>query len=287
MRSLLILTALICLLAPSFVRAEYRTWTEQASGRTLLAELREVNDGQATLRLQSGPTHQVDIKSLSEADLVYLGELGHFDLKAHRAAATREQLQQQLEGVVLGELLHQNAFEEMISGDTGWVHGNGLWSVENGELTGKEDPAQNHVAAAVWRAPLKDVVVLAECKFSGSSSIQYRFDADQGHLGGFSIEPENKRIVIPRQNYTRSDATPPTWLGSAPHEIEQDKWYPVILQSIGDTWTIYFDGEVYRGTDPSCAMEKSSFGFIVAGESASFRHLSIWEASMAVEAGSE
>ena len=281
MRTLFFLLPFI--LGLSIARAETRTWTDKATGRTLTAELRSASEGTISLAVRSGKTFDLEMTTLSDEDLVYLSEQGHFDLKAHRAEAVRSQLQEELEGITLGKLLHANLFEEMISPDTGWVFGNGKWSVEDGELRGEEDPAQNHVAAGLWRSSFKDVVVVAECKFSGASSILYRFDADKGHLGGFSIEPEKKRLIIPRQNYTRSDATPPTWLGSAPHEIEADKWYRVVLQSIGDTWTIHFDGEVFEGKDPACAMEKTSFGFIVAGQGAAFRNLSIWEASSAEE----
>lgn len=283
MKSFFVILTLLCLLGTSLATAEFRTWTERATGRTLTAEVSSASDGKVRLKLRSGKAVDLEMVTLSDGDLVYLSKLGHFDLKAHRAEAKRKQLQQQLKGIVIGKLLHENTFGEMISRDTGWVHGNGLWSVANGELNGEEDPAQKHVAAAVWRASFKDVVMVAECKFLGAKSILYRFDAAKGHLGGFVIEPGRNLVVIPRQNYTRTAATPPTWLKSARHEIEQEKWYRVILQSIGDTWTIHFDGKVYQATDPSCAVEKKSFGFIVAGQSASFRNLSIWEASRATE----
>lgn len=285
MKRLSLIYFLLCLFGTPVARAEFRTWTEKATGRTITAELRGVTESKARLVLQSGRAHDVEIMNLSDEDLAYLAEQGHFDLKGHQEKEKRAQLQAQVEGVVLGKLLHENDFEEMISSESGWVHGNGNWSVENGELQGKEDPAQHHVAAALWRSKFKDVVVFADCKFSGATSITYRFDAEKGHLGGFSIEAAKKRVVIPRQNYTRSDATPPTWLGSSEHEVEQEEWYPVILQSIGDTWTIHFDGKVYQGTDASCALEKTSFGFIVAGQSAFFRNLSIWEASADAEKG--
>ena len=95
----------------------------------------------------------------------------------------------------------------MISRDTGWVHGNGLWSVANGELNGEEDPAQKHVAAAVWRASSRMSSWLLSA-ILGAKSILYRFDAAKGHLGGFVIEPGRNLVVIPRQNYTRTAATP-------------------------------------------------------------------------------
>jgi len=279
MNKLIILISSILLLC-SPALAEPRTWTEKESGRTITASLEGVEDGKVQLVIQGRGAVEVDMVGLSDADLVFLSEQGYFDWKQHRAEQLRGQIQPKLQGAVLGELLHENQFTEMLSGEDGWVHGVGDWSVAEGELKGQEIPSENHVAAGKWNSAFTNVVVAAECKFSGATSISYRFDAQEGHLGGFSIEREKGRVIIPRQNYTRSDATPPTWLGSAEHEVEEEKWYPVILQSIGETWTIYFDGTVYQGSDPACALKKTNFGFIVAGESASFRNLSIWEADV-------
>jgi hypothetical protein len=104
---------LLCLLGISIARAEFRTWTERATGRTIAAELQGVTDGKARLILRSRRAHDIDILTLSDEDLVYLAGQGHFDWKGYTEKKNREKLQARVNGIVLGKLLHENSFEEI------------------------------------------------------------------------------------------------------------------------------------------------------------------------------
>ncbi len=257
-----------------------RVWTEAETNRQIKAKLARLEGDEALLILKGGRSVRVPVDRLSKSDILYLQELGEIQ-KPSQAEALSEEIAKRLQIARLGKVLKEADFSKPLSAEDGWVHGNGEWKSEGGILAGAERPEQNHVAACLWRNPLQDVVAAVEFRVSGADQVMFRFDAEKGHLGGFSISPTKGRITVAKQNYTRTPATPPGWLHSELYEVEENRWYSVIVESIGDTWVCHLDDHVIRGSDDACALPKKTFGFVVANQKAEFRNLVIWEASSA------
>lgn len=272
------LPLIIAITLPSLTQAEssLRTWTN-AEGKTIDAELLELNDGVATLRLENGRRYEVPLESLSEADNAYAAEW----TAAKEAAARAGEM-----GLTLGSLgdaIVETAFDEDTpatrKGDVlGWTAGIGEWRVEEGALIGDEVPADNHASSLTYRFEATHLIIQAQVQLGSAEVIAFacRDNVSPGlHLGRLYVTPDKLWI----QHMTGiAQTTTAEKLVTIDVELDPETWYEVTIEIVGDTYRATVGEEELEASHPRFADGKGIFALTNRGQGAKFRNVSLWHA---------
>ncbi|MEM0897079.1 MAG: SHD1 domain-containing protein [Verrucomicrobiota bacterium] len=272
------LSILIALTLSSVAGADssLRTWTN-SEGKTITAELVELNDGVATLRMDNGRRYQVPLETLSEADNEFAAEWTAAKEAEGRAGEM---------GVTLGsigDMIVETAFDEetpaIRKGDVlGWRAGIGEWRVEDGMLIGDEVPEDNHASSLTYRFEASHLIIQAQVQLGTSEQIAFacRDTVAPGlHLGRLYVTPEKLWI----QHMTGiSKTTTAERLVTVDVDLDPDDWYDVTIEIVGDTFRATVGEEELKASYPRFADPKGILALTNRGKGARFRNVSIWHA---------
>jgi hypothetical protein len=159
-----------------------------------------------------------------------------------------------------------------------WKPAKGKWEVVDGTLRGAELAADKH--GAVLRTPLKlkDIVIAYDVKLDGARTTSLSINGPKDHLARIIVAPNKFTVQRDDQDHEGPDKS--IVFLSKPADIKPGTWHTVVLEMVGDKMVGTLDGKlVGEGSDPTfAAKEKTSPGFTVAGENASFRNVRIYTA---------
>ncbi len=159
-----------------------------------------------------------------------------------------------------------------------WKPAKGKWEVSEGVLRGAELKADNH--GAVLRTPQKfqNIVIAYDVKLDGAKTTSLSINGPKDHLARIIVAPNRFAVQRDDQDHDGPDKAV-VFLNKA-MEIAPGTWHSVVLEMVGDRLVGTLDGSIVgQGSDPTfAAKEKTSPGFTVAGESASFRNVRIYTA---------
>tara|TARA_R110002096_G_scaffold377231_3_gene571096 strand:- start:338 stop:1201 length:864 start_codon:yes stop_codon:yes gene_type:complete len=272
------ITLLIALSLPSLALAEssLRSWTN-AEGKTITAELLELNDGVATLRLESGRRYEVSLATLSEADNEYAAEW----TAAKEAEARAGEMGLTLGSI--GDVIVETAFDEDTpatrKGDVlGWTAGIGEWRVEDGALIGDEVAEDSHASSLTYRFEATHLIIQAQVQLGSAEQIAFacRDNVSPGlHLGRLYITPDKLWI----QHMTGiSSTTTAEKLITLDVELDPEAWYDVTIEIVGDTYRATVGEEELEASHPRFADGKGIVALTNNGQGAKFRQVSLWHA---------
>jgi hypothetical protein len=194
------------------------------------------------------------------------------------------------------------------------------FAVENGTLKGTQTrdktvvspdgKSTNLAHAAVFglMLPTKDSVIEVRVKLAGALMIDVEFDdraytnSHYGHLcraqvrtNGVSIMDEregsqNNEIKALRADPTKKDEVAKRMAGKQvtyPAQIEQNKWYTLVVETVGDTMRVTLDGKpaAYLKSPGIGHATKSKIEFGVAGKDGFYDDLKIWNAEPVAASG--
>ena len=159
-----------------------------------------------------------------------------------------------------------------------WKAAKGKWEITDGTLRGSELKSDSH--GAVLRTPfkLKDLVIAYDVKLDGAKATTLSINGPKDHLARIIIAPN--RFVVQRDDQDHEGPDKAVVFLNKAMEIAPGTWHTVVLEMVGDKMVGTLDGKITgEGSDPTfAAKEKTSPGFTVAGESASFRNVRIYTA---------
>jgi hypothetical protein len=159
-----------------------------------------------------------------------------------------------------------------------WKAAKGRWELANGVWKGSELAEDKH--GAVIRLPnqLQDFIVEYEFRFDGARSTSLSINAVKDHMARISITPNS--VTIQRDDNDHEGPDKAVVFARFPADFAPGTWHKVRLEMVGDTLVGRVDDQVAWGSSELFKSTKAAPGFTVAGQSVSFRNLSIREASL-------
>lgn len=173
-----------------------------------------------------------------------------------------------------GQLVYENALGEK---PEGWTAPKGEWTAADGVLRGAEREADKHGAVMRMARPLTDFIVQYEVRLDGAKATSLSINDPKGHLARVSITPTSLRVTKDDHDHDGPDKV--EVFGALKADVKPGAWHTVRMELVGTELLGQVDGVIAFGTHEQLAAAKSNLGLTVAGQSASFRHLKIWEAT--------
>jgi len=213
-----------------------------------------------------------------------------------------------------GELLFSDDFESAQPAAV-WHKVVPTFTVEKGTLKGTQTRDQNipaadgkpavtaHAAVHGLEIPTKDSIVEVKIRFEGASMIDVEFDdrkytgSHYGHICRAQVRLNGVTIIDERDGNMRNDiyemrdpakkAERAKLLAGRqityPAKLEADKWYNLVVETVGDTMRVTIDGK------PAAFLKSSGIGHAtkskielgVAGKDGYFDDIKVWKAEPA------
>ena len=190
------------------------------------------------------------------------------------------------------------------------------FAVEKGTLKGTQTRTENipaadgkpavtaHAAVHGLEIPTKDSVVEVKIRFSGNTMMDVEFDdrkftgSHYGHLCRAQVRLNGVTIMDEKEGSMRNDvyemSKDPTKKAERaklmegrsatfPAKLEADKWYTLVVETVGDTMRVTIDGKPAGFLkSPGIAHEtKSKIELGVAGKDGFFDDIKVWNAEPA------
>lgn len=257
------------LLLVSFSLAgEMRTWTNQ-EGRTIEAEILSLEGDIATLKMTNGRKYEVPLSSLSESDATFARQW-----KAEQdalASAPRPKTEPVM--AKPGKVLYHSSLSEQ---DEGWRAAHGDWKSGEEGLSGIERAADDH--AAVFKRALNFTTAIIEFDFmlGETKGASFGIDDSSDHVCRVSLSSDGFQARKDDHDHEGPDVAKP--FNRIETELETDEWHTVRIEILGEEMLAQIGRDISLGADPLLAGEKTKCGFVVSGDTARFRNLTIWEA---------
>ncbi|HEY5314487.1 MAG TPA: hypothetical protein VIK18_18285 [Pirellulales bacterium] len=158
-----------------------------------------------------------------------------------------------------------------------WTMAKGRWEIVDGALQGAEIKSQMH--GAVMRHPLAfdNAVIQYSFKLDGSKMTSFSINDPKGHNCRVTIGPNG--FAVRKDDHDHAGPDKAVLLQNRAVKIEPGTWHTITIELLGPALLAQLDGgPVAFGENPALDVKKSNIGLTVAGESASFKQLHIWEA---------
>lgn len=199
-----------------------------------------------------------------------------------------------------GELMFSDDFERTELGD--WKVIIPGFKVADGVLVATQDRADHGSVGRVY-LPMKDVIVSFRFKLAGSPTFNVVFDdknhkgSHAGHICRVAVAAKQIRLGDDKEGVMRNDifemrrdparkaAADKLIVGrgaAVKADIEQERWYAMTIEVVGDEMRVSLDGEAlgYLQSPGLAHPTKESVHFTVNGNAAHFDDVTIWQAKV-------
>jgi hypothetical protein len=158
-----------------------------------------------------------------------------------------------------------------------WVSPKGKWESDNGALRGAEKPEDKHGAVNRHKEALGNAVIQFSAKLDGCKMVTLSINDAKGHLCRLLIRPDGFTLQKDDHDHDGPDKAAVFQVVKAP--VETGKWHTFTLEMLGREMLASMDGQyVGFGAHEAIETPKADIGLTVAGQSACFKELKIWEA---------
>lgn len=160
-----------------------------------------------------------------------------------------------------------------------WKVGKGKWEPVDGAIRGAELKDDMHGAVARRDLAVKDAVIAFSFKLDGAKQISLSLNGAKGHISRVRITP--KSVVVQKDDQDgKNGPDTAAVLDTATVDIKTGEWHTLVVELRGPDILATLDGKhTAFGTHEAIAKEKANFGLTVAGETASFKGLKVYEAT--------
>jgi len=158
----------------------------------------------------------------------------------------------------------------------GWRMAKGKWETTDGALKGAEIKADMHGAVARYPLEFKDVVIQYDVRVDGCKMTTLSINDAKEHVCRVLINKDG--FTAQKDDHDHAGPDKAVKFGTAKMDIKPGEWKTVVMELKGKEMVAHIDGKAVAGADDMIDVSKANFGFTVAGESASFRNLKVWEA---------
>jgi hypothetical protein len=173
-----------------------------------------------------------------------------------------------------GKLLHREKLSAPFAKE--WTANKGKWEVVAGALRGAELKADMHGAVRRLPLPFTGAIIQYDFKLDGARQTTLSINAAKGHVCRVLIRPDG--FVVQKDKDKKTDEKAAV-LGRCQVAIAPGEWHTLTVELLGKEMLASLDGKnIAFGAHPGIDVPKANLGLTVAGESVSFRNLSVWEA---------
>lgn len=160
-----------------------------------------------------------------------------------------------------------------------WKVGKGEWKPVDGALRGAEVAADMHGAVARRNLDMKDTVIAVSFKLDGAKAISLSFNGAKGHVSRVRVTPTGVSVQKDDQD-GKNGPDKAAVLDTASVTIKPGEWHHLVVELRGADLLATLDGKhTTFGTHEAIAKDRTNLGLTVAGETASWKGLKVWEAS--------
>ena len=157
-----------------------------------------------------------------------------------------------------------------------WKIAKGTWAVADGSLKGTENPTDMHAAVLRHDLKLHDLVATYSFRFDGGKMTAFSLNDPKGHVCRVSITPTGFSLAKDKPN-KNSEVKGKTLDKVA---MAPGQWYTITVELCGDDFVAAVDDtHVAFGSAEGLDIDKSNFGFPIAGAGVSLKDLTIWQAT--------
>jgi hypothetical protein len=172
------------------------------------------------------------------------------------------------------KLLHREELNQPLGKD--WIGKPGDWTIVDGALRGAERKADMH--GAVRRLPLNftSAIIQYEFKLDGAGQSSLSINGVKGHVCRVILRPDSLAV---QKDKDKKTGAPGVVLERREVKIAPGQWHTLTVELHGKEMLASLDSKhVAFGAHDGIDVPKANLGFTVAGQSASFRNLHVWEA---------
>ncbi len=174
-----------------------------------------------------------------------------------------------------GKILFSDDLQE--SPGEGWKASKGKWEAVDGTLRGAEVAADKHGAVNRRTLAFGDAVLQFSFRLDGAKGISLSINKAKGHQCRVSINPAGFTVQKDDSDHEGPDTR--VLLQKVTTPIKPGEWHTLVIELLGQEMLASLDGEkVGFGAHAVIAEPKANLGFTVAGQTASFKNLRVWEA---------
>jgi hypothetical protein len=160
-----------------------------------------------------------------------------------------------------------------------WKVGKGEWKPVDGALRGAELAADMHGAVARRDLTMKDTVIAVSFKLDGAKVVSLSFNGAKGHISRVRVTPTGVSVQKDDQD-GKNGPDKGAVLDTASASVKPGEWHNLVVELRGADILATLDGKhTAFGSHEAIAKERTNFGLTVAGETASWKGLKVWEAS--------
>ena len=265
-------THLLLLLGLTFtsglIAGETRDWTNSA-GKTITAEMTALSGDDISLKMTNGREYTIPLSSLSEKDQNFARKW--MEEQAAVASAPKPKTEPLM--TTPDKVIYHSELKAM---EGSWRTSPGKWEFSESGLTGVELAADDHAAVMKQAMPLKDVIIEFDVLLGNTTSAMFGIDDDKDHMCRVTLTSNSFQARKDDNDHEGPDLSKP--FNTVSEELETDEWHTVRIELLGEEMVAQTGEHISLGSDPLLAKEKAKWGFIVSGDTAGFRNLTIWEA---------
>jgi hypothetical protein len=161
----------------------------------------------------------------------------------------------------------------------GWKASKGKWEVVDGAIRGAELKADMHGAVARHDVTMKDAVIEYSFKLDGTKQTTLSLNGAKGHVSRVLVRPTGITVQKDDQDGKNGpDKAVP--LDTVEVPVKAGEWHTLVVELRGPDILATLDGKhTAYGSHAAIDVEKTNLGLTVAGESASFRGLRVWDSA--------
>ena len=177
-----------------------------------------------------------------------------------------------------GAVLLSENFSSPVLDTNRWTTAKGLWTVENGVLTGKELASDHHAATIRADVPFENAILQFDFRLDGSDGFSLSVNEEKGHHSRVMISPDGISLLKDRDKKDARSLALPLARQNTP--FKPGIWYTMTVEYCGNDLLAHVDKQTFvLGTQDQMGSPKINFGFPVKGESASFDNVTVWAAT--------
>lgn len=175
-----------------------------------------------------------------------------------------------------GKLLLAEDFDKGLGKE--WRVAKGRYEAKDGAVVAAELPTDMHGAVARRNLEMKDAIIELTFRLDGSKGATISLNGAKGHVCRVTLRPTGLGVQKDDQD-GKAGADKAVVLGLDRSPIKEGEWHTVLLELRGPEMLARLDGKaVAYGRSEAVDKPKTNVGITVAGQSASFKKLRIWEA---------
>lgn len=158
-----------------------------------------------------------------------------------------------------------------------WKTAKGKWEVADGAVKGSEVKADMHGAVARHALPYQNVIIQYTFRLDGARQTTLSINDDKGHCCRVLINANG--FAVQKDSHDKNVTDKAMVLDRREQAIKPGAWHTIVVEIQGKELLARLDGDaVAFGGSDAIDVKKANFGLTVAGESASFKNLRVWEA---------